>query len=128
MARNFMQPHKRMEARWRLEAEIRSKAMWGQRLVGERELAARLGIGRNTVRAAMAELEMSGMIERRVGSGTFVTCCGWDIGALLSPIATTRRKTILKRSPAGGRRPGVHAQEPGGSVRPDLHRQRSLTA
>jgi DNA-binding LacI/PurR family transcriptional regulator len=72
MPRNFMQPHKRMEARRRIEAEIRSQVMWGQRLAGERELAARLGIGRNTVRAAMAELEMAGMLDRRVGAGTFV--------------------------------------------------------
>jgi len=72
MPRNFMQPHKRMEARRRIEAEIRSRAMWGQRLAGERELAARLGVGRNTVRAAMAELETAGVIERRIGSGTFV--------------------------------------------------------
>jgi len=72
MARNLVKPHKRMEARRRIEAEIRDRALWGQRLAGEHELADRLGVGRKTVRGALAELELAGMLERRVGAGTFV--------------------------------------------------------
>jgi DNA-binding LacI/PurR family transcriptional regulator len=72
MARNLVQPHKRMAARRRIEAAIRSRSLWGQRLAGEHELAAQLGVSRKTVRAALAELEMAGVVERLVGSGTFV--------------------------------------------------------
>jgi LacI family transcriptional regulator len=72
MARNLVQPHKRMQARRRLEAAIRGRSLWGQRLAGEHELAAQLGVSRKTIRAALAELETAGVVERRVGSGTFV--------------------------------------------------------
>ncbi len=44
----------------------------GERLVPERELAARFGASRNVVRAALAELHRSGKIARRVGHGTVV--------------------------------------------------------
>lgn len=42
----------------------------GQRLPGERELAALLQLSRPRVRALLAELEAEGLIQRRQGSGT----------------------------------------------------------
>jgi DNA-binding LacI/PurR family transcriptional regulator len=45
--------------------------MPGRKMPGERDLAARLGIGRKQVRAALAVLEHEGLIVRRQGSGTF---------------------------------------------------------
>lgn len=44
----------------------------GDRLPGERELAARLGVARMTLRAAVDSLVSEGVLERRHGSGTFV--------------------------------------------------------
>lgn len=44
----------------------------GQRLPGERELAAQLAVSRATLREAMYELEAKRLIERRPGRGTVV--------------------------------------------------------
>lgn len=45
----------------------------GQRLPTERDLARSHGLGRNTVRRVLGELESRGLIVRHVGRGTFVT-------------------------------------------------------
>jgi len=44
----------------------------GDRLPGQRELAAQLNIGRSTVREAIRSLEALGFVETRVGLGTYV--------------------------------------------------------
>jgi GntR family transcriptional repressor for pyruvate dehydrogenase complex len=44
----------------------------GERIPSERELCERLGVGRASLREALKALEMMGMIEVRVGDGTFV--------------------------------------------------------
>jgi DNA-binding LacI/PurR family transcriptional regulator len=68
----LVKPEKRIAARQQLEAMIRDRSMLGQRLLGERELAAELGVGRKTLRGALAELEAEGLLDRRQGAGTFV--------------------------------------------------------
>ena len=44
----------------------------GERLPSERQLAARFGVSRPTIREALSALESRGLVETRVGSGTFV--------------------------------------------------------
>src|SRR4051794_39858881 len=44
----------------------------GERLPGERELAQRLGVGRASVREALAFLQLEGLIVTRPGSGSSV--------------------------------------------------------
>ena len=44
----------------------------GDRLPPERDLARAFGVSRNVVREAMVALELAGLIEVRVGAGTFV--------------------------------------------------------
>src|SRR3546814_3320230 len=44
----------------------------GSRLQSERDLAAGLRVGRNTVREALIALELDGYVEIRIGAGVFV--------------------------------------------------------
>ena len=48
----------------------------GTRLLGTRQLASRLGLGRNTVALAFEELTAQGYLEARAGAGTFVASIG----------------------------------------------------
>ncbi|MCE7982825.1 MAG: FadR family transcriptional regulator [Caldilinea sp. CFX5] len=52
----------------------------GERLPSERELAERLGIARTSVREALKILESVGLVESRVGDGTYITA---QIGATI---------------------------------------------
>lgn len=45
----------------------------GQRLPPERNLAHQFGVARGTLREGLRELENAGLVERRQGSGTYVT-------------------------------------------------------
>jgi len=64
----------------------------GDRLLPERELAASFKTARNTIRSALRQLEADGLVERRVGSGTFVnfdskkTGSPLDINESMSPL------------------------------------------
>ena len=51
--------------------------MLNERLPPERTLAERYGVARGTVREALRQLEQMGFVERRPGSGTYVT---WSDG------------------------------------------------
>lgn len=55
----------------RLRAVV-ARCAAGERLQGERELAAALDVGRRAVRRALDVLEAEGQVWRRQGSGTFV--------------------------------------------------------
>lgn len=55
--------------RQRLEQQLQAHQ---RRLPAERQLAAELGVGRNTVRRALAILERDGQVVRHVGRGTFI--------------------------------------------------------
>ena len=78
-----------------LSAELRRKILAGEyrhdaRLPAERPLAEQFGCSRGTVRSAMEKLEQLRLIERRVGSGTFVnhhaTADETEIAHITSPL------------------------------------------
>lgn len=50
----------------------------GERLPSERELAQRMGVGRNAVREALALLQVEGLVETRQGAGSFVRADALD--------------------------------------------------
>src|SRR6202162_4234038 len=51
---------------------IRGDWSEGERILPERELCLQLGVGRASLREALKALEIMGMIETRLGDGTFV--------------------------------------------------------
>jgi DNA-binding FadR family transcriptional regulator len=70
----------------------------GQRIPNETELCRQVGVGRNTVREAVQTLVHLGLLERRQGSGTYVTATSEvprDLGRLLS--AAERREVAELR-------------------------------
>src|SRR5215217_3441359 len=57
----------------RLEALIRAEELQpGDRLIAERELAARLGVSRTSVRQALTALRVRGIVEVRHGDGIYL--------------------------------------------------------
>jgi DNA-binding transcriptional regulator YhcF (GntR family) len=105
----------------------------GERLPGLRELAAQLGVSHNTLRAAVAKLEADGVLETRLGAGTFVASgegtTGAAVGAALvdETAARARDAGIAPRElaaalyvaddAAGARSPAVD---------PEVERRRAL--
>ena len=56
-----------------LQHEIRSgRLKSGQRLPSEADLVGRFGASRITVGRAVRDLQLAGLVDRRVGSGTYV--------------------------------------------------------
>ncbi len=53
----------------------------GSRLPAERELAAKLGVSRASVREAIISLEIGGLVEVRIGTGIFVTMSAAGAGS-----------------------------------------------
>jgi GntR family transcriptional regulator / MocR family aminotransferase len=81
----------------RLREAITSGALAsGTRMLGTRQLAERLGLGRNTVALAYEQLTAEGYFETRVGAGTFVAASG----AKRSPQARAQ----MQRAPQRARR------------------------
>ena len=77
MPKNFLTP----VTRTTLTADICRKMVghlirgdWaaGERIPAERELCQQLGVGRASLREALKALEIMGMIETRLGDGTYV--------------------------------------------------------
>lgn len=72
-------------------------ALPGEKLPSERELAERLGIGRTSVREALKVLEAIGLVESRIGDGTFITTnIGANIGRTIGLSLMTWGGTIVE--------------------------------
>ncbi len=69
----------------------------GERLPSERALADALGVGRYSVREALKVLEAVGLVESRVGEGTFLTTnTGANFGRILGLSFATWGGTIIE--------------------------------
>lgn len=69
-----------------------ARFMLNERLPPERALADQYGVARGTVREALRQLENSGFVARRAGSGTYVT---WSESAQSRSIVETTRPLEL---------------------------------
>jgi len=80
-----------------LQAQITS-GEWavGTRLPPEPELAATLGVGRNTLREAVLALVHAGLLERRQGSGTYVVGAHELAGAVARRVADAHLAEVLE--------------------------------
>jgi GntR family transcriptional regulator / MocR family aminotransferase len=67
----------------------------GTRLLGSRQLAKRLGLGRNTVTLAFEQLIAEGYLDARGGAGTFV--------AVVDTQRSTRKLDVIRPAPARAR-------------------------
>lgn len=70
----------------RLRGLIEKGTFSDGRLPSEPDLAGKMGVSRNTVRQALAELEMEGLLFRRHGVGTFVNERVLNIGTRLEEV------------------------------------------
>lgn len=69
----------------------------GGRLPSERELAKQLGVGRNSVREAVKVLEALGIVESRVGEGTFIVeAAGASLGRTIGLALATWGGTLVE--------------------------------
>lgn len=67
----------------------------GQRLPSERELCTRFGVGRSSLREALRCLTIVGVLETRVGEGTFLALNGEKfVGTVLGWRVATNRKNV----------------------------------
>ncbi|MGB3773316.1 MAG: FCD domain-containing protein [Rhodococcus sp. (in: high G+C Gram-positive bacteria)] len=80
-----------------LRAEIEA-GTWpvGTRIPTEPELTELTGTGRNTVREAVQALVHAGMLERRQGSGTYVTAASEVPSALGKYFSSARRRDVTE--------------------------------
>jgi GntR family transcriptional regulator/MocR family aminotransferase len=76
----------------------------GDRLPSARMFARDLGISRNTVEAAFAQLVEEGFVERRVGAGSVITRSLAEVAPFL-PVSTAARKSsrTVRLGPRGAR-------------------------
>jgi DNA-binding FadR family transcriptional regulator len=68
----------------------------GTRIPPEPDLAAQLGVGRNTLREAVLALVHAGLLERRQGSGTFVVGSRELAGAVARRVADAQLAEVLE--------------------------------
>jgi DNA-binding transcriptional MocR family regulator len=108
-----MEPIKPLLAGWRegngplyerLAAAVRrgverGELVPGTRLPPERDLARQLGLGRNTVAAALDLLRHDGVVIRRQGSGTLIAGDG-GVGVRAAELSTSLQRSLLFRTQA----------------------------
>ncbi|MGQ9676412.1 MAG: FadR/GntR family transcriptional regulator [Chloroflexota bacterium] len=68
----------------------------GERLPPERELAERFGVGRNSIREAIRQLELLGLVEVRQGEGTFITEA--TIENIVTPLSSILLHSAARRN------------------------------
>lgn len=84
----------------------------GQKLPSEHELLKTFGTSRVTVNRALRELQLTGLIERRAGSGSYVSASsskGYTFGLLIPELGRTEIFEPICRGMAEAKETGHHA-------------------
>lgn len=82
-----------------LRDKIENEMEPGDLLPSERELSARYGLSRTTVRLALKELESLGLVSRKHGKGTFVSEVSREIANLMGTYSFTEQMKEMGRTP-----------------------------
>src|SRR3989304_286012 len=67
----------------------------GSKLPSERELAEQLGVSRTVVREALSALQLAGVLDRRVGEGTYVRSAQFSLSRAIPPTDEIEAGTSL---------------------------------
>ncbi|MQA01758.1 MAG: FCD domain-containing protein [Streptosporangiales bacterium] len=109
---------------------MRGELPRGERIPPERELAATLGVSRTSLRQALHELQLKGLLDRRPGRGTIVverlpSGLGAALSSALGAAEHDFRQVMDLRATV---EPQVAARAAERATRPDLRRLRELLA
>lgn len=107
---------------------MRGELPRGERIPSERELAATLGVSRTSLRQALHELQLKGLLDRRPGRGTIVverlpSGLGAALSSALGAAEHDFRQVMDLRATV---EPQVAARAAERATRPDLRRLREL--
>jgi len=94
------------------ESIASGKYLVGQRLPSEYDLVKTFGTSRVTVNRALRELQLTGLIERRAGSGSYVSpssAKGYTFGLLIPELGRTEIFEPICRGMAEAKEAGHHA-------------------
>ncbi|WP_432938899.1 FadR/GntR family transcriptional regulator [Kribbella sp. CA-253562] len=91
----------------------------GSRIPGENQLAAELGVSRGTVREALRSLSLTGLLEPRVGDGTYVRATNEITGVLVRDDLSSLDDVLDARAgiEAAAARLAARRPDPGGLER-----------
>lgn len=109
---------------------IRGELARGERIPPERELAAALGVSRTSLREALHELQLKGLLDRKPGRGTIVIAApssglGRNLTAAVGEVEQDFLQVMDLRATV---EPAVAARAAERATRPDLRRLGELLA
>lgn len=95
-------PLERQPLNIQVAARLRAEILTGHRLPGEKlpnelDLSGRYAVSRATIREAIGMLVFAGLVERRHGSGTYVTQGHPGLNLSNPPLPTARRTARIPR-------------------------------
>jgi DNA-binding FadR family transcriptional regulator len=101
----------------------------GARIPGERELAASMGVSRASVRSALRDLELKGLVDRRPGRGTIITDNSErlrEAGSLLGSLDSGQRDVLEVMDLRATIEPPIAARAAARATAADIRRLRAI--
>jgi DNA-binding FadR family transcriptional regulator len=103
----------------------------GARIPGERELAASMGVSRASIRSALRDLELKGLVDRRPGRGTIITDNSErrrEAGSLLGSLDAEQRDVLEVMDLRAMIEPPIAARAAIRATTADIRRLRAILA